>query len=100
MIYQSDCKSSSSLCSNTICTETISTFLNESDCIVSWAGSVQQAEGYSVSLTLGSGTFPYVALLTCVSRGVNIVEKMTGPFISFPYMRHRIQLTSSISRSS
>jgi hypothetical protein len=64
--------------------------LNDSDCIVSWAGCVQHAEGFGVSLSLGCATFPFLALLTCVSRGVNVVEKITSkpfffvaPFVSF-----------------
>ncbi|EEY62528.1 uncharacterized protein PITG_21593 [Phytophthora infestans T30-4] len=49
-----------------------------SDCIVSWAGCVQHAEGFGVSLSLGCATFPFLALLSCVSRGVNVVEKITA----------------------
>ncbi|RLN74375.1 hypothetical protein BBJ28_00019277 [Nothophytophthora sp. Chile5] len=48
------------------------------DCIVSWAGCVQHAEGFGVSLSLGCATFPFLALLSCVSRGVNVVEKITA----------------------
>lgn len=62
---------------SSMCTEQMSTYLNNSDCIVSWAGCVQQAEGFGVSLSLGCATFPFLALLTCVSRGVNVVEKIT-----------------------
>ncbi|RLN06446.1 hypothetical protein BBJ28_00011413, partial [Nothophytophthora sp. Chile5] len=54
------------------------TYLNNSDCIVSWAGCVQHAEGFGVSLSLGCATFPFLALLSCVSRGVNVVEKITA----------------------
>lgn len=64
-----------------LCTEQLSTYLNDSDCIVSWAGCVQHAEGFGVSLSLGCATFPFLALLTCVSRGVNVVEKITGELI-------------------
>lgn len=64
-----------------LCTEQLSTYLNDSDCIVSWAGCVQHAEGFGVSLSLGCATFPFLALLTCVSRGVNVVEKITGELV-------------------
>ncbi|KAJ0399932.1 hypothetical protein ATCC90586_000118 [Pythium insidiosum] len=61
----------------TICTPEFTTFVNDSDSIVAWAGCVQQVEGFGVSLSLGCATFPFLALLTCVSRGVNVVEKIT-----------------------
>lgn len=61
-----------------MCTERMSAYLNNSDCIVSWAGCVQHAEGFGVSLSLGCATFPFLALLSCVSRGINVVEKITG----------------------
>lgn len=74
-----------SVCRNALCTEQLSTYLNDSDCIVSWAGCVQHAEGFGVSLSLGCATFPFMALLTCVSRGVNVVEKITGVYsVSHP----------------
>lgn len=56
----------------------MSEYLNNSDCIVSWAGCVQHAEGFGVSLSLGCAKFPFLALLSCVSRGINVVEKITG----------------------
>lgn len=62
----------------TICTEAFTTYVNESASMVAWAGCVQQMEGFSVSLSLGCASFPFVALLTCVSRGVNVVEKITA----------------------
>ncbi|KAI9920027.1 hypothetical protein PsorP6_015602 [Peronosclerospora sorghi] len=68
-------------CRKTMCTERMSAYLNNSDCIVSWAGCVQHAEGFGVSLSLGCATFPFLALLSCVSRGMHVVEKITGPFL-------------------
>ncbi|RLN56203.1 hypothetical protein BBJ29_005011 [Phytophthora kernoviae] len=65
-------------CRKAMCTEQMSAYLNNSDCIVSWAGCVQHAEGFGVSLSLGCATFPFLALLSCVSRGVNVVEKITA----------------------
>ncbi|KAG7384714.1 hypothetical protein PHYPSEUDO_002359 [Phytophthora pseudosyringae] len=65
-------------CRKAMCTERMSAYLNNSDCIVSWAGCVQHAEGFGVSLSLGCASFPFLALLSCVSRGVNVVEKITG----------------------
>ncbi|KAE8898369.1 hypothetical protein PF005_g27038 [Phytophthora fragariae] len=65
-------------CRKAMCTERMSAYLNNSDCIVSWAGCVQHAEGFGVSLSLGCATFPFLALLSCVSRGVNVVEKITA----------------------
>ncbi|CAI5735984.1 unnamed protein product [Peronospora destructor] len=65
-------------CRKAMCTEQMSTYLNNSDCIVSWAGCAQYAEGFGVSLSLGCATFPFLALLSCVSRGVNVVEKITA----------------------
>jgi FAS-associated factor 2 len=64
--------------SKALCTPELSEYLNNSDCIVSWAGCVQHAEGFGVSLSLGCAKFPFLALLTCVSRGINVVEKITG----------------------
>ncbi|KAI9985261.1 hypothetical protein PInf_004587 [Phytophthora infestans] len=65
-------------CRKAMCTQRMSAYLNNSDCIVSWAGCVQHAEGFGVSLSLGCATFPFLALLSCVSRGVNVVEKITA----------------------
>ncbi|CEG39579.1 Predicted regulator of the ubiquitin pathway (contains UAS and UBX domains) [Plasmopara halstedii] len=65
-------------CRKSICTERMSTYLNNSDCIVSWAGCVQHAEGFGVSLSLGCATFPFLALLSCLSRGIDVVEKITA----------------------
>ncbi|KAH7487670.1 hypothetical protein PRIC1_011776 [Phytophthora ramorum] len=65
-------------CRKAMCTDRMSAYLNNSDCIVSWAGCVQHAEGFGVSLSLGCATFPFLALLSCVSRGVNVVEKITA----------------------
>ncbi|CAH0478272.1 unnamed protein product [Peronospora belbahrii] len=65
-------------CRTTMCTERMSNYLNNSDCIVSWAGCVQYAEGFGVSLSLGCASFPYVALLSCVSRGIHVIEKITA----------------------
>ncbi|CAH0485896.1 unnamed protein product [Peronospora farinosa] len=65
-------------CRKTMCTERMSAYLNNSDCIVSWAGCVQYAEGFGVSLSLGCATFPFLALLSCVSRSINVVEKITA----------------------
>lgn len=67
-----------SFCRKAMCTERMRTYLNNSDCIVSWAGCVQHAEGFGVSLSLGCATFPFLALLSCVTRGVNVVEKITA----------------------
>ncbi|TMW61130.1 hypothetical protein Poli38472_013593 [Pythium oligandrum] len=64
-------------CRDTICTPEFTTYINDSDAIVAWAGCVQQMEGFGVSLSLGCAKFPFLALLTCVSRGVNVVEKVT-----------------------
>lgn len=69
-------------CSKALCTPELSEYLNNSDCIVSWAGCVQHAEGFGVSLSLGCAKFPFLALLTCVSRGINVVEKITGDDIT------------------
>ncbi|CAI5731746.1 unnamed protein product [Hyaloperonospora brassicae] len=65
-------------CRHAMCTAEMRTYLNNSDCIVAWAGCVQYAEGFGVSLSLGCATFPFVALLSCVSRGINVVEKITS----------------------
>ncbi|OWZ15989.1 hypothetical protein PHMEG_00010271 [Phytophthora megakarya] len=65
-------------CRKAMCTERMSAYLNNSDCIVSWAGCVQHAEGFGVSMSLGCAKFPFLALLSCVSRGVNVVEKITA----------------------
>lgn len=71
----------------------MSNYLNNSDCIVSWAGCVQHAEGFGVSLSLGCAKFPFLALLTCVSRGINVVEKITGAFFCHVAMHSRLQFT-------
>uniref|UniRef100_A0AAV1TEE8 UBX domain-containing protein n=1 Tax=Peronospora matthiolae TaxID=2874970 RepID=A0AAV1TEE8_9STRA len=65
-------------CRQAMCTARMRTYLNNSDCIVAWAGCVQYAEGFGVSLSLGCASFPFVALLSCVSRGINVVEKITA----------------------
>ncbi|TDH70045.1 hypothetical protein CCR75_005175 [Bremia lactucae] len=75
-----------SFCRNELCTERMSAYLNNSDCIVSWAGCVQHAEGFNVSLSLGCATFPYLALLSCISRGVSVVEKITGNIAMREYL--------------
>jgi FAS-associated factor 2 len=62
---------------STICTQVFTTYVNESASMVAWAGCVQQMEGFGVSLSLGCCSFPFVALLTCISRGVNVVEKIS-----------------------
>jgi hypothetical protein len=62
----------------TVCTQQFTDYVNDSDSVVAWAGCVQQVEGFGVSLSLGCAKFPFIALLTCVSRGVNVVEKITS----------------------
>uniref|UniRef100_K3X5G1 UBX domain-containing protein n=1 Tax=Globisporangium ultimum (strain ATCC 200006 / CBS 805.95 / DAOM BR144) TaxID=431595 RepID=K3X5G1_GLOUD len=84
-------------CRDALCTEQLSTYLNDSDCIVSWAGCVQHAEGFGVSLSLGCATFPFLALLTCVSRGVNVVEKITTNLPADQIIR---RLESAVDRNT
>ncbi|OQR92238.1 hypothetical protein ACHHYP_03915 [Achlya hypogyna] len=65
-------------CKNALCTDEMLAFCLEHDNMVLWAGSVLQAEGYSVSLTLGAASFPFVSLLISTARGLNVVEKIQG----------------------
>ncbi|DAZ93833.1 TPA: hypothetical protein N0F65_009341 [Lagenidium giganteum] len=86
-----------SFCRHSLCTEELATYLNDNVALVSWGGCVQQAEGFGVSLSLGCAKFPYLALLTCVSRGVNVVEKITGNVSARIVIR---QLNAAIERNN
>nr|CCA27208.1 conserved hypothetical protein [Albugo laibachii Nc14] len=63
---------------NVLCTNEFCEFINEQEFLVSWAGDVTHLEGYSASLSLGATQYPFIAILSCQSRGVSIVEKFTG----------------------
>ncbi|EQC30650.1 hypothetical protein SDRG_11705 [Saprolegnia diclina VS20] len=65
-------------CKSALCTDEMVAFCLEHDNMVLWAGSVLQSEGYSVSLTLGAASFPFMSLLISTPRGLNVVEKIQG----------------------
>lgn len=47
--------------------------------MVTWAGSIESVEGYSLSLQLQAQTFPFLALLVCKSeREVVIADRVQG----------------------
>ena len=59
-----------------MCSNTTVEFLRDN--VLVWTGNVLSADGFAVADAVGCAGFPFVALLACVSRGVNIVEKMHG----------------------
>lgn len=63
---------------NVLCTNEFCNFINEQEDLLSWAGDISHVEGYSASLSLGAAHYPFIALLSCQSRGVSIIEKFTG----------------------
>ncbi|CAK4085511.1 unnamed protein product [Aphanomyces euteiches] len=65
-------------CRETLCTDEFHAFALSHDNVIFWAGSVLQPEGYSVSLSLGAASFPFLALVISTPRGLNIVEKIQG----------------------
>lgn len=68
----------SAYCENVLNTTEFCSFLSESQLVIAWAGDISYSEGYSVSLSFGAAQFPFIALVTCQTRGVSILEKFTG----------------------
>ncbi|KAF0697650.1 Aste57867_11670 [Aphanomyces stellatus] len=65
-------------CKNSLCTDEVVAFTLAHDNILFWAGSVLQAEGYSVALSLGAASFPFLSMVISTPRGLNIIEKVHG----------------------
>ncbi|KJY01066.1 ubx domain-containing protein [Zymoseptoria brevis] len=71
-------------CRETLLSPEFTTFVkNDSDNILLWAGTVQDAEAYQVSTALNVTRFPYVALIvhtpSVSSTAMSKIETSTGP---------------------
>ena len=81
-------------CSQTLCKESITRFFDTS--LVAWAGSVEQVEGYSLSLQLQAHSFPFMALLVCKSeREVVVADRIQG-HISEVSLAERLRAVQSV----
>ncbi|RQM26085.1 hypothetical protein B5M09_002522 [Aphanomyces astaci] len=65
-------------CKNSLCTDDVQSFAAAHDNVLFWAGSVLAPEGYSVSLSLGAASFPFLCMVLSTPRGLNIVDKVQG----------------------
>ncbi|RHY45665.1 hypothetical protein DYB34_003731 [Aphanomyces astaci] len=65
-------------CKNSLCTDDVQAFAAAHDNVLFWAGSVLAPEGYSVSLSLGAASFPFLCMVLSTPRGLNIVDKVQG----------------------
>ena len=69
------------LCRETLCDSDVVSFIDESALV--WAASVTKSDGCAVGAALGAATFPFFALLVCMSNGVNVVDKVQGEYAIF-----------------
>jgi len=74
-----------SFCSETLCTEVISEFLNEN--FLSWGANVNNAEGYKTSNVLGASSYPFIAVVTHNTiGGMTILDRIEGNIQAEPLM--------------
>ncbi|ETW08000.1 hypothetical protein H310_02381 [Aphanomyces invadans] len=85
-----------SFCKNALCTDDMQAFVAGHDNVLFWAGSVLQPEGYSVSLSLGAASFPFLCLVLSTPRGINIVDKVQG---NIPKTALVSRLTAAVQRN-
>lgn len=76
-IHSSMHHETASFCSETLCTEVISEFLNENFLI--WGANINNAEGYKTSNVLGASSYPFIAVVTHNTiGGMTILDRIEG----------------------
>jgi len=63
-------------CSETLCTESVTNFLNDN--FITWIGNVSNPDAYQLSHTLGVTTFPFISVLAPHARQLAVVFRHTG----------------------
>jgi hypothetical protein len=63
-------------CRNTLNSEALLTFLEGN--LVAWGGSIVNPDAYQTSILLEASAFPFLALLVCQPRNVEVVDKLEG----------------------
>jgi len=84
-IHSSMHHETASFCSETLCTEVISEFLNEN--FLCWAANINNPEGYKTSNLLGASSYPFIAVVTHNTiGGMTIMDRIEGNIQAEPLM--------------
>lgn len=65
-------------CERTLCSETVSAFVNEN--FVAWGGSIRASEGFKMSNSLKASRFPFCALvMPATNQRIALLQQVEGP---------------------
>lgn len=65
-------------CERTLCSETVSAFVNEN--FVTWGGSIRSSEGFKMSNSLKASRFPFCALvMPATNQRIALLQQVEGP---------------------
>ncbi|CAM8902506.1 unnamed protein product [Rhodiola kirilowii] len=65
-------------CQHTLCSELMSSFVNEN--FVSWGGSIRASEGFKMSNSLKASHFPFCAvLIAATNQRIALLQQVEGP---------------------
>ncbi|KAK7391839.1 hypothetical protein VNO78_20262 [Psophocarpus tetragonolobus] len=77
-LHSPDHPDTPSFCQRTLCSETISAFVNEN--FICWGGSIRASEGFKMSNSLKASRFPFCALvMAATNQRIALLQQVEGP---------------------
>ncbi|KAK7278319.1 hypothetical protein RJT34_23346 [Clitoria ternatea] len=77
-LHSPDHPDTPSFCQRTLCSDTLSAFVNEN--FVCWGGSIRASEGFKMSNSLKASRFPFCALvMAATNQRIALLQQVEGP---------------------